>query len=695
MRAIAAAVWVWWVCLGAWFPAGPGWNCALLAVPLAVMLAAAFLVSRGKPLWPASASERIVITAAALLIVNGFCWRGLGLSPRLSFLTALPLVWTAAHLAGAVFSVRFPARPGTDPVIPSPAWRNAPTALALAAFNGWFIAGAILRIRSLSVDYWDMGSIGQAMANFAHGRGFISTDPAGFADWRFAEHCEPLFAALSPVMLWSHGAELMTALQVVAVSLAAVFTGSAMRRITGRRAAYWLGLAGVMLHPAIGFPLWADFHGDVFAVLPLSVLMWALAWGRKGLAWAAFVAAAACIEYALAATSGAGLMLMYLGWKGGDRSAASALIGRGARLLAISVGLFGIGVFALMPLIRSPGALSVMGSHPIADNILNAFSLANLFQALIPFSGALLLSPVALLGAFPMLLKEMLFGMDIGTHHFAPAVPVLFAGLAYIIRDRLPEGRKTQALIQAGFCVFLAAALWGPVPFGAQGWKRLGEWRRLQPVPAGKAERLASLFPSQRNRIVTGSLAGAAFDAPRLDFLGSTYYEPGGHRFPPHSDIVLELWDQGFPAWAPLHRLLKALPFALAGRDSIWTVAASGVLWLPGGGRGENGLDGSLASGPETNRAASKAGAALSALAPGFAMRTGKVYALLAIDRAGYCLPLGLGNRESGWSWFASLPPVGLAPPLRLQLREADSSEETPPIKTWRLRAESAYGTGL
>jgi hypothetical protein len=266
---------------------------------------------------------------------------------------------------------------------------------------------------------------------------------------------------------------------------------------------------------------------------------------------------------------------------------------------------------------------------------------------------------------------------------------VIFAGLAYIVRDRLAERRKTQALNQAAFCVFLTSVLWGPVPFGAQGWKRLCEWHRLQPVPAGKAERLASLFPSHRNRIVTGSLAGAAFDAPRLDYLGSTYYEAAGHRFPPQSDVILELWDQGFPAWAPLHRLLKALPFALAGRDSIWTVAASGVLWLPGGGRGENDLDGSLASRPETNRAASTAGAALSDLAPGFTLQTGKVYALLALDQAGYCLPLGLGNLESGWAWFPTLSPVGLALPLRLQLREADSSEETPPIKTWRVRNET------
>ena len=178
-RALAAAIWAWWLCLGAWSVPPVMAAMALLGI-LAVTLA----FSRGRPWWPPDRTERIPLLAAGLLALNGLCWHKLGLTPRLSMLTAPPLLWTLARLAAwpALLSAGFSRR--------AFAWlernRKGATWLALGLFNGWFASVAVLHVRSLNMDYWDMGSIGQAMANCARGRGFISTDPAGFADSRFA-----------------------------------------------------------------------------------------------------------------------------------------------------------------------------------------------------------------------------------------------------------------------------------------------------------------------------------------------------------------------------------------------------------------------------------------------------------------------------------------------------------------------------
>jgi hypothetical protein len=168
-----------------------------------------------------------------------------------------------------------------------------------------------------------------------------------------------------------------------------------------------------------------------------------------------------------------------------------------------------------------------------------------------------------------------------------------------------------------------------------------------------------------------------------LQFLGTTYQEPHAGQYDLDADIVLELWDQGFPAWAPLRRALTALPLALAGRsDTLWRVAASGVLWLPGQGEAPFLSDPPMqAPGPEWTP---------DSLVERFSPQPDRLYALVALGPEGFCLPLGLGSRDAGWIRFTLRAGAWPSRPLRVQLREGeDSGWDVPPIKAWRVLAES------
>jgi uncharacterized membrane protein len=739
MRAAAIAVWCWWIGLGAWrFPGNPAVLSGFSVMALAGCLTLALSSARGKSWLPDDPAERFLIALTPLLAINAFAWQLLDLSPRLSFLTALPLIWTSAYISAALAARTALARSAFARL---DARRIPAVLLFLAAFNAWIWTGAFLRIAAMSVDYWDLGSIGQAMANLARGRGFVSTDPAGFSDLRFAQHFEPVFALLSPVMLWSRGAEAMMALQALAVSIAAVFTGLAMERILARRMAFWIGLAGICLHPAAGFPLWNDFHGDVFALLPLSILLWAMAAERRRTFWIAFAAAACCIEYSLLASFGIALMLLHAARKGGDIDAERrrTRMRQSLLLAGLSAVAFAAGVFLVMPMFRSPGAASVLASHlaglppkdgwglgpgflaPMFAQATNKFNLANLIQAIAPFSAFMLLSPAAWLGALPHLAKDLAFGLDIGNHHFAPAIPAMFAGLAFGIRAKVPEAGRTRALAQAGACIALAGALWGPM--GKSGWDRMAAWWRMLPEASGKSARLKASLPHDRNRFVTGGLGGLLFDAPRLGFLGSIKL--------PHApdlgdaDIVLELWDQGFTDWAPLDRMQDQLAEALAGNpDPVWLPAASGTLRLERGkGEGREGAAGGNAfrtigidsawAGTDTRRATAReaSGADATEMPSTAAMGSGRMgiawralagdsipdparsHAVVAVRGDGNVLPLGLRSAGRGWTWFPVRAELRPGEGLRVQWRETDRLPgDTGPIRAWTVKAEIRVG---
>jgi hypothetical protein len=640
---LASAVWIWWLALGAWPALGPPVRAGGLV--LACVAGAAFPVFRKRagrlPLWPGHADERLLVLLPLALILNAFAAPHGGLTPRLSALTLWPLLGTGSYLAAeaclAVAASGFPfpvlARRASVGRRASAA-RVPLAALFAAAYFLWFFAGAALRIRAFAVDFWDLGSIGQAMANLARGRGFVSDDPAGFADPRYGGHLEGVFALLAPLLRWRYGDMAICALQIAAVLAAAWAMGRALERWTGRAAGFWAGYLGMALHPALAHPLWFDFHADVFAVLPLALMAWAWAAGRPRAFAGAWAGALACSEMSLVAACGFALMRAFAGWReheggwrerkgrrshrpgepasgtaggqaeaegpmGAERPAGADGPWPAAGLFAISAGLFFVIFIAIMPIFKSPGAATVAGNALAAARealrsgragggapgavvallrqMFNPFHLADAAKALAVFPAAAWASPFLWSGAAPGFAKDLLCGMDLSTHHLAPTVPVLYAALGLAAR-RLPAERRAGVLAQAVLAALAAACLWGPSPASPQGRASLAAWAERARAAGGKLERVRAAFSPDRNRIVTGALGGVAYDAPALAFLGSTARD----RMPSwaDADVALELWDQPFTAWAPFGRVpghLRQLP----DRDGTWRWIASGVLCRP------------------------------------------------------------------------------------------------------------------
>ena len=706
LRASGTAVWLWWLVIGMWGGAPvPTWG---KVTALFLLLGLAWWASAGRPFWPSLRGERPVLLASLLLVLNAFGYRVFGLTPRLSFLTAAPLLLTLA-LAADRLRIREPFRSPLERL-----WqaierhRIAFAALLVAAFNLWFSFGGWLRFRAMNVEFWDVGSISQAMSNLAHGFGYVKSVTDGTVSNRFAQHFEPLFYLLSPVMRLDRGVEIMLILQALSVSTAAVFIGLAMEKVVKHRAAFWIGLVGLCLHPAAGFPLWTDFHGDVFAVLPLSILLWALATGRSRLFWLAFIAAAACKEYSMIATSGIALAMLWEGRRNPPlRRQAILLLGCSVVLL-LALELW------LMPMFRPDDLPSVLDIHlrkfrlgstectPAVIQgglghtlhvIFNRFNLANLFQALLPFSVFLFSGPAALLGASLNITKDMIFGFDIGTHHFAPALPILFAGTAWAIRDSFREDRRSSALFQMGVCLAFAGFLWGPGYWGRIGWMRMAHWSEMAPA-TDKTHLLFSGADPTRPRMVTGAMGGILFRSPELYFLGTSGAKFKGGSPPQGLDVYVEMWDQPFPEWTPLADVQDDLARFLEGnKGGIWKAIVPGTLtWVEAGAESlRGGMVTARVLDPDLPESGNGNDAALQIRIKDWAALAGPsdslAYALVAVGNRGECLPLGL--RAPGRPWLMFVVGMDVDKSASLRLLSAPSSKEgTAAVKYWTVVAE-------
>ncbi|MFP4522049.1 MAG: DUF2079 domain-containing protein, partial [Fibrobacterota bacterium] len=108
-----------------------------------------------------------------------------------------------------------------------------------------------------------------------------------------------------------------------------------------------------------------------------------------------------------------------------------------------------------------------------------------------------LFTPSVLLGAFPVLLKDLLAGMDIGTHHSAPAFPFIILSFAYGLKklESIHGRYRLLPVYTAAASIILSCFFYGPTPAGHRFWREIDKYipdrrdlavsRMLEIIPEG------------------------------------------------------------------------------------------------------------------------------------------------------------------------------------------------------------------
>jgi uncharacterized membrane protein len=346
-----------------------------------------------------------------------------------------------------------------------------------------------------SLRMYDFGLMDQAIWNTAHGRLLEVTQPdAPFGNMsRLSTHVEVIYLAFAALYWFVSDPRVLFAVQTLFVCAAIVLVFLIARMVLASpKKALAVALAAA-LYPALQFMTLFDFHGDVLSI-PFFLLSY-LGYLRKKewMFWSGLVLALFCKEYAGLAAAGYGFALMaaHRDWK------------RGAMVSIVGAAYFLAAFYTVVPLFnngsestitsqnyREVGGESGLGgmlvfavSHPFAmlvemKTMQNAESLFYLFfpLAFLPF-----LSPMFLLGAVPVIFKDMLYGMDIGNHHLACGMPFIFISFIYGIRrcEKIIENQQYKRLFTAIgiplllICVtsIMASFFYGPSPLGHQFWR--------------------------------------------------------------------------------------------------------------------------------------------------------------------------------------------------------------------------------
>jgi uncharacterized membrane protein len=391
------------------------------------------------------------------------------------------------------------ARPGLARLIhpESISDRNAKTVLAaiVAFFFIVFTTLAICKYNAFSLRMFDFGLMDQAIWNTAHGRLLEVTESDVPFDnvSRLSTHVEVIYLAFSALYRIFSDPRVLFAAQTVFVC-GAILLVFVIARMTLADNAKALAAAGAAaLFPALQFMVLFDFHGDVLSI-PFFLLSYLGYLKKKGwLFWSGLVCALFCKEYAGLAAMGYGcaLMAVHRDWK------------RGAAVSVLGAAYFLAAYYLLVPLFNHGGEASIAAqdygdvggdrglggmlgfawSHPLAftAKVITMKNAESLFYLFFPLAFLPALSPAFLLGAAPIFFKDMLFGMDIGNHHLACAMPFVFISFIYGIKrcEKIMENPRCKRPMAAFglplllVCVMsvMASYFYGPSPLGHRFWR--------------------------------------------------------------------------------------------------------------------------------------------------------------------------------------------------------------------------------
>jgi uncharacterized membrane protein len=389
-------------------------------------------------------------------------------------------------------------------------------AAAMVFWGTVYVAVPALRHWSFHSEMVDLGSMDQAMWNTIHGRILVSTSFFYGNITRFAGHCEPIFLLIAPLyVVWASPYVLMAVQSAFAVSGAIVLYRMAIDKWNNQSYALVVALA-YLSYPALNLAVLFDFHADPLA-LPflLGVIAQREKKGRKF--WICAVCALSCKEYAAFSLFGIGMYVLIF----------SRFKVRGVALAVISVCWFITYYCIIAPKLNPSQVIASVatvyssvggetGIKGIAGHFMNnplglvlalcsVKNMENIVFLLCPLFFLPLCSPLVLCAALPVMMKDLITGLDIGLHHGGLYIPFFFWAVVEIDKTIIMKYGKRlfiALLVAAAVSHFLI----GESPLSQRFWNKYEAYYKRTDLDT-TAENLIRMVPDTASVVCSGRLA--------------------------------------------------------------------------------------------------------------------------------------------------------------------------------------------
>ncbi len=365
----------------------------------------------------------------------------------------------------------------------------------------WFAVLSFMSVgqfNSFNSKMFDLGNMDQAIWNSSRGNWLESTTmhPPFSNMSRLYVHVEPIYLFFAAIYRLYADPRILLISQVLLCALSIIIIYKiALLILKDQKKAVMTGFV-FALFPSLQFMAMKDFHGDILAIpfLLLSYLYYIK--DKKVLYWFFLFIALLCKEYVALAVVGFGLTLftmhkdkktailtsalgtvyflvsLYVIIPAFNSGQESALLGVNYGEIGGEKGLSSIVLFA----IRNPGQF--------VNTLMTHHNMENLFYLLFP----LFITPFRafgyLFGFFPILLKDLMAGLDIFNHRPGPGVPFLFIAFIYGLQketriSKLKSRLNIEYLLRLSLVsAAIASFAYGPTPLGHRFWREQDRYIR-------------------------------------------------------------------------------------------------------------------------------------------------------------------------------------------------------------------------
>jgi uncharacterized membrane protein len=359
---------------------------------------------------------------------------------------------------------------------------------------------SIARHNAYSTYMYDLGNMDQAIWNSSKGN-FLEVTSIGAPCAnvpRTINHLEWIYQVFALVYRFIPDVRVLLISQTLFVCMGLLGIYFLSKNSISSRTLQIVSLGCIALFPTLHFANLFDFHGDLLA-FPFLIWMVYFYDIKKNRVLSGFmmVGALACKEYAALPLFFYGIVLIvhYKDWRWGTIVSIVSSVyfltafyavmpwfNKGNQTVIIS-GIYqlqqGVGLLGLIPAI-------VKNSGRFTSLIFSMHSFESLFYLLFPTFFFIFKRPVMLLPVVPILIKDLLAGIDIGSHRLALGIPFLFISFIYSLKHIESENcspgkgschnRFRAALISSA--TFVAAFTYGPTPLGHQFYRGIEKYAK-------------------------------------------------------------------------------------------------------------------------------------------------------------------------------------------------------------------------
>lgn len=350
-----------------------------------------------------------------------------------------------------------------------------------------------LRYLSFTANALDLGTFLQPLSNTMRGKfmEYTSINYPFDEKCRFGNHLEIIYL---PMALFIHifkGPYFFLFLQTLMLAISALPLYRIAVRVLKENVIALFFSVCYLCYSGLHYLNLFDVHGDSFAILFIFLAFDALLRNRKKY-WIYIILALFCKEYVALTLFGLGITIFLMNKKrrvGIVTSLIAILYFLSAHYIIMPF--FNRGELPLFEISRHYGhvggergllgILTYLIFHPVEfiKLFLMNKNIESLFYMFFPVSFLPLFSPVYLIGAIPIILKDSLYGMNIGNHRLALVIPYIFIASIFTVKKILIlKNRNNGWLINKNIAIvylisfsILAMFFYGPTPIGHRFWR--------------------------------------------------------------------------------------------------------------------------------------------------------------------------------------------------------------------------------